>query len=222
MEKVALFLDIDGVLNSVKSCKRTLQQQYPIDNENIVALKKLISFIEDEGYQVDIILSSTWRIGKTLDMLQEIFQPYDLTICSKTNIFTGLDRGIEIREFMEANTDYNYCVILDDDIDMVSMSHFYIPVDATIGLQFNDDLARDTEDILAKKYHLWRSMNWVIHNPKWAGNEFYYSNQPRQWIAREYYKFLIDNELTDSEASFWKFVGYDETGLVLKSIRGDK
>lgn len=219
MKKVALFLDIDGVLNSKQSKDSIFDKTYPIDEENVDSLLEIIEMIEVKGYQVDIIISSTWRIGKTIDMLQEILQPYGIEVANKTDRLYYSDRGTEIKKFMEQNEEYNHCIIFDDDIDMGRMSHFFIPVNAETGLRLTQknsfEFRKDIETILQRPYHIWRTMDWIITSKELLGNISYYSNQPPKWITIQYYSWRQKNNKTYNSESFVQFVNENTTGLVM-------
>ncbi len=52
-----IFLDIDGVLNSM-SCKATIEGFDFVEDEKVVLLKEIIDLTGDK-----VVLSSTWRYG---------------------------------------------------------------------------------------------------------------------------------------------------------------
>ena len=146
MIKKLIFLDIDGVLNSVQSAEMYLAW----DNEynpyrqfclnSITMLAKILKYHED----CKIIISSTWRLGcKTIEDLKDIFEPIDNEsirkliqnrIIGRTPILykdikigNQIDhrscfRGEEIQKWIDDNqdkldVDFKF-VILDDDSDM--------------------------------------------------------------------------------------------------------
>ena len=117
-----IFLDIDGVLNSIDSMAAfhalgKHEQEVTLDIVSIGLLKKLC---ETTGAQ--IVISSTWRIGRIIPDFVAIFNHYgwvDAPVISFTGRGgTGTVRGDEIQDWIETNCVSNY-VILDDDSDML-------------------------------------------------------------------------------------------------------
>jgi hypothetical protein len=78
-----------------------------------------------------VVISSTWRIGKTLEWLQEILNSRGATfkIIGKTGYSNSRIRGVEIYEWLKENINlenygcysynFNNFVILDDDSDIL-------------------------------------------------------------------------------------------------------
>jgi len=123
-----IFLDIDGVLNSqlyyVNGGKRGGENE--IDSKAVGYLNNLI---EESGAKV--VISSTWRRGRTIEELQQILNNagFKGEIIGKTPALDGKYslRGNEIRAWMMENehvigcnvSDYKDYVIFDDDSDML-------------------------------------------------------------------------------------------------------
>lgn len=135
-----VFLDIDGVLNSVRSC--IAYDGYPwqgdTDEErewhkfDQVAIALLRVLVRESG--AVCVLSSTWRLGR------EDFTPLEevlgVPIVGKTRDTVGEEsRGEEIDHYLKKNKDVTSYVILDDDVDMLpyQMERF-VWVDPHIGL----------------------------------------------------------------------------------------
>lgn len=109
-----VFLDIDGVLITRKTCK----MGYGIVERKCVdALNQLI-----EQTKAVIVLSSCWRVGRTIDECKELLSNWGVkgellgrTYCSETL----RTRGEEIKHFIKA---FNHLIesfaIIDDDSDM--------------------------------------------------------------------------------------------------------
>ena len=109
MDKV-LFLDIDGVLNSAYFFKNRQNKESDLD---INAVKILENIVEKTNCAV--VLSSSWRMFG-LEYVNEEF----LKIKSRLEIdyYTTtkhMDRGLQIKQFIEENNIDNY-VVVDDEI----------------------------------------------------------------------------------------------------------
>lgn len=112
MKKV-LFLDIDGVVNSVIGFRErgyAKPDPFFIEPHLAIRLKSLISKIEP----IDIVLSSTWRFYKTNEEMSEML---GVKIVDSTPRLFNRDRGHEITLWLEDN-ECDLYVILDDNTDM--------------------------------------------------------------------------------------------------------
>jgi hydroxymethylpyrimidine pyrophosphatase-like HAD family hydrolase len=120
-----IFLDIDGVMNTdthlVRSEVHEGLEFCPI------AIRVLQEVIKETGAKV--VISSTWRAGRSVDELQDIFRNYSediaLSIIGKTSYNQGkVKRGVEIREFVDYVNNKenefvtNFVVLDDDNFDM--------------------------------------------------------------------------------------------------------
>ena len=128
-----LFVDIDGVLSSDY---RTLNLP------NVQALQHILA-----RTNVDIVISSAWRVIHNISNLRLIFQgslpPNVIFVCDPSRIIgvTPFDmdeeRGSEILRWLRMNTDENNpnFVILDDDtFDLGIVIDRVIEVDPLVGL----------------------------------------------------------------------------------------
>lgn len=149
-----IFLDIDGVFNCQLFYKSTQHKDY---KEAKKALRKSLKSKEIERLDyyasqickerikwfselcaeinAEIIVSSTWRMGKTVEQLQEIFNYCGGTfkVISKTE-HLGYERGIEISKWLKDNIkiethgvnyyDFTRYAIIDDDSDMLLNQRF--------------------------------------------------------------------------------------------------
>jgi hypothetical protein len=114
--KAIIFLDIDGVLVSYKN----LKERHPADNlhhfeEDAV---RALNYLIRELF-ADIVITSAWRIGKTVEYLQEIFDIRGVKgkiIGATPYTITG-DRGLEIKSWMESNYHPNRFIIIDDEVE---------------------------------------------------------------------------------------------------------
>ena len=148
-----IFLDIDGVLNSENWYRRrskevemdAVQAQYPFYEFDPLAIKVLNRIVKETGAKV--VVSSTWRLGKTVEELQVLLKNvgFEGEVIDKTASFRRgfegirytLPRGCEIeywldqkgfqrinwsretqQEYIDKSEVKNY-IILDDDSDML-------------------------------------------------------------------------------------------------------
>lgn len=141
-----IFLDIDGVLNSNDWYKRRGEATtlpHPLDDIDPECVKHLNKIIEET--EAKVVVSSTWRLGHTIEGLQNILEKIDFKgeLVGVTPHLGGIEgytipRGCEIerwlkehgkfqrinwsiktqREYVEKSIVKNY-VILDDDSDML-------------------------------------------------------------------------------------------------------
>lgn len=152
-----IFLDIDGVLNSEDWYERRsklytsdeISENYPkyeFDPFSVDSLNKITN--ETNAY---IVISSSWRHGKTLDELVELFTLVGITgeVTGFTDDFAynelnngkeiinyRIPRGCEIDYWLK-NIDYIFesYVILDDDSDMLyHQKDNFIHIDSYRGL----------------------------------------------------------------------------------------
>ncbi len=114
-----IFLDIDGVLNSVLYNIGRREGDGSIDKSRLVLLKELI-----DKTGAEIVLSTTWRrhwspraderdaIG---DWLNELFEKYGIAIADKTPLIDVADRASEVRAWLaEHEGEVETFVIIDD------------------------------------------------------------------------------------------------------------
>jgi len=141
MRDKVIFLDVDGVLNSEKYHvalhQRILNKELSEDDlkfdHTLLAVDpqavKLLNRITTET-RAKIILSSTWRSGKNLVELRDLFNLWGITgaCIGRTQDYRGRKRGYEIEEVLEHLSDRidKWCII-DDDDDMLDnqQDHFF-------------------------------------------------------------------------------------------------
>lgn len=113
-----IFLDIDGVLNSVRYDRARTATQGNIDETRLPILKKIT---DETGAQ--IVLSSSWRKhwDKAADFCDDsgreinaLFSKYGLTVYDKTPVLPDNDRAEEVRLWLKEHNDTENFVILDD------------------------------------------------------------------------------------------------------------
>lgn len=175
-----IFLDIDGVLNSndwVHKRSETIGMdavaaQYPLYEIDPEAIKRLNLITDQTGAK--IVISSTWRHGKSTEALQAMMKMFGATgeIIGITQSFRSvgpnhytIPRGCEIDswlkdhefnrinwsrksqlEYIEKSGIENY-IILDDDSDMLyNQREHFVQTPHTHGL--TDELAQKAITIL--------------------------------------------------------------------------
>ncbi len=106
-----IFLDIDGVLAPIRQWDRYGDLE--------PACVQVLNEIVTRG-KADVVVSSTWRYGKTVAELQTLLQAAGFTgaVVDKTPPGPlGANRGAQIAEWLAENRVDGY-VIIDDHVDM--------------------------------------------------------------------------------------------------------
>ena len=106
-----IFLDIDGVLNTLK----TLQRHNGFIGMSPILVRRFNKLAKDTGARV--VLSSTWRHDKNWRRVMKK-NGLDMRFLGRTKELRGLIRGHEIQEWLGRHDVEKY-VILDDDTDML-------------------------------------------------------------------------------------------------------
>jgi len=152
-----IFLDIDGVLNSVSYDQQRTLEQGNIDETRLPLLKQIV----DET-QALIVLSSSWRkhwekdlsqcddVGKEID---ELFAKYQLQIYDKTQCLPDNDRAEEIRTWVSQHNDVNAYVILDDiAFGWGELTPHLVKTNYRIGRGLESKHVQKAIDILSNKF----------------------------------------------------------------------
>ena len=120
-----LFLDIDGVLNSRRSCIAFGGYPHEVTGHprqmfDEVAVALIRGIVKQAGAKV--VLSSSWRI---VDDHGHIGQGLDMPIIDATPVLAG-KRGEEIAAWLAAHPEVETYAIVDDDSDMLDgqLPHF--------------------------------------------------------------------------------------------------
>ena len=124
-----IFLDIDGVVNSMYSRSRC-QGYTGIDDDKVILLKQIV-----DATEANIVLSSTWRLGynkaghhleKMGDYLKKKLAKHQLEVYDVTPDFgkRGWLRGEEILDWLVKHPDVDRYLILDDEeYDFYKIGH---------------------------------------------------------------------------------------------------
>ncbi len=135
-----LFLDIDGVLNSVRSAVAYDGYPHPeredkFDDVAVKLIKQLC--VKTNCF---IILSSTWRIGIPNMIL--FGKKLDLPIIDRTPRKMSATRGEEIAMYLSEAKDVEKYAIIDDDSDMLKEQiPFFVQTDNRNGISYENYLA---------------------------------------------------------------------------------
>ena len=150
MERI-IFLDIDGVLNcqiffekhfSSKKILRKKVQTKEMDKEDYYKSQICVERIEwlnslCQKFNAVVVVSSTWRKGKTFDELQAILNNSGATfkVVGKTCEDDSRIRGVEIERYLRSVDFKGQYVIIDDDSDMLlQQQHNFFQTDNYSGL----------------------------------------------------------------------------------------
>ena len=128
MTRRVIFLDIDGVLAPILRWDR-------YGDLDPACIKVLNEIVADGG--ADVVVSSTWRYGKTVAELQQILdaEGFDGRVVDKTPIGApGADRGDEIAAWLAEHAVAGY-VIIDDHVDMGTLRTHLVQTHPARGLQ---------------------------------------------------------------------------------------
>jgi HAD domain in Swiss Army Knife RNA repair proteins len=126
-----IFLDIDGVLAPIRQWDR----YGDLDPACIQVLNEIVA----RG-GADVVVSSTWRYGKTVAELQEILDARGFIgrVLDKTPVgAAGSDRGDEIAAWLAEHAVSGY-VIIDDHVDMGALRTNLVLTQPAYGLQPTD------------------------------------------------------------------------------------
>lgn len=114
MRKI-IFLDIDGVMNSINERKlhpEDFGKMYGIDPKPVAILNDLV-----EKTGAEIVLSSTWRLDENY---KEVMREAGINVIGRTPYLGGQIRGEEIDLWLkEHGSDVDLYAIIDDDSDML-------------------------------------------------------------------------------------------------------
>jgi hypothetical protein len=141
-----IFLDIDGVLNSVEYARRTEFTDWPaghIDPDAVARLNQLV-----ERTSAKIVISSSWRklldpeemhrvlseAGLVADVIGETPDFFKLEFWERP-VDGPFERGHEIQAWLDEHPEVETFVIFDDDSDMAHLLDRFIQTDHQFGLQ---------------------------------------------------------------------------------------
>ena len=153
-----IFLDIDGVLNTIEYIGRRRELGISGHDENGVSLfdpvmiERLNEIII--ATNAKIVISSCWRMLYTINELRNIWRERNILgeIIDTTSVGSMRERGIEIREWLDEHENkIDSYVILDDDSDMLP-SQFKNLILTNWKTGMNDEHVRKAIKTLNDKY----------------------------------------------------------------------
>lgn len=124
-----IFLDIDGVLNTIDTFKmrKDIYIKYGliiprIDLYRLEFLKEIV-----DKTDAKIVISSTWRKSE-FDMkeLNEVFSLFDLEVYDVTFIDISGKKGIEISDWLNRNEVDSFVIIDDETSDMLWLEKYVV------------------------------------------------------------------------------------------------
>ncbi len=119
LEKIYIFLDIDGVLN----CKSDWANKFTLNPKCVHSFALLVNKLKKRYKDVLIVISSTWRAGKASEedgnakqyqLLLDELNKYNITVCGTTPL-SNKGRQKEIEYYIKRNNIKRYIVLDDDD-----------------------------------------------------------------------------------------------------------
>jgi hypothetical protein len=123
-----VFLDIDGVLAPIRRWDR----YGDLDPGCVRVLNEIVA-----GAGAEVVVSSTWRHGKSVTELQEMLDAAGFIgrVIDKTPVGApGADRGDEIAAWLAGHAVGGY-VIIDDHVDMGELRSHLVQTQPAHGLQ---------------------------------------------------------------------------------------
>lgn len=138
-----LFLDIDGVLNSVDFSQKQVRRSLLADTSQIdpvacAKIKNLVKAVPD----LKIVISSTWRKLFSLEELTKELEAKGIpsVIISATPVIHNTIRGEEIKDWLKDHPEVSKFAIVDDDADMGELLPYLIQTDVQVGITDEDVL----------------------------------------------------------------------------------
>lgn len=141
---IPLFLDFDGVFFTVGGCVHQRIEsgdekapRWELDPVSLSLLKRLCR----DFPEIRLVISSTWRLGTSLEELREILGPeLGKLVIGKTPSSRSGYRGFEIKVWLDENKnlDIQDIIILDDDSDMHPFMGFLFQTNSYDGFQSTD------------------------------------------------------------------------------------
>lgn len=144
--KPIIFLDFDGVVETIYwekdkggSWSYNIHKYGRDELNNKQAIGWLNKLYSKVPY--DIVVSSTWRIGMTLEQLQILITKSgfnsEIKVIGMTSILHQ-QRGLEIQKWIDDNNFRGKFVIIDDDSDMCHLLPLLVRCDCQLGFTIYD------------------------------------------------------------------------------------
>ena len=126
-----LFLDINGVLETTHSASHLDFDPYCVKHLRNIS----------ENLNLGIVITSNWRIGKTIEEMKKLFLKHSINVIGMTPAIPYAGREAEIQEFID-NAPYTHgieiedFVILDDDNEYPVLSDHLVQTNYNSGLDY--------------------------------------------------------------------------------------
>lgn len=140
-QRCYMFLDVDGVFNSTAWFHALYERKkhaakHPHDHLDPEAIARANRIVEETGAKV--VISSTWRIGRTVEELQDLFALHGFKgdIVGKTPGGGGGLRGEKILDWLRdiGEQGASFIAIDDDSYDMDAVADRLVQTDNEVGL----------------------------------------------------------------------------------------
>ncbi len=159
--RIFIFLDIDGVLNTASQWKR----MYQLDDGCISRFNEYIRVLSEKG-AVRIILTSSWKngfdsAGHHTPQIQALIAKLDIPILGKTENRAGGDRAAEINNYIcNHKLEHEECIVIDDDPDLFKSKLFenckFVITDACVGFNNPQAPSEDNQGVSQRILHLFQ------------------------------------------------------------------
>ena len=150
--RIFIFLDIDGVLNTASQWKR----MYQLDDGTIARFSEYARTLSEKG-DVRIILTSSWKngfdpAGHHTPQIQSLITKLNIPILGKTENRADGDRAAEINDYIRNHKmEHEECIVIDDDPDLfkskLSTNCKLVLTDARVGFNNSQESSEDTQGI---------------------------------------------------------------------------
>ena len=135
-----IFLDVDGVLNSNLTQRRTTDGFIFVSGRHIKNLKRII-----DATGAKVVLSSSWRMGRDdpsrngdfLELRDEL-QRYGISFYGFTSELRSCDRGAEISQWLEEHPDVTDYAVIDDSTQISPHEDRWVRTSISLGLREED------------------------------------------------------------------------------------
>jgi len=140
-----VFLDVDGVLNSIE-WQHELHEQgkrrdmHPDDLINPEMMERLNRIVEVG--KADVVVSSAWRTARRVEQLQALFERHGFRgkVVGKTGHGFNGERGMQILNWLELTGNEKAIVVVldDEESDMGQVLGVLVKTDGQVGLTDED------------------------------------------------------------------------------------
>ena len=146
MEKPIIFLDFDGVVETIywgKDEKGVYCYNVHKHRHEELNNKQAIGWLNKlyRRCPYDIVVSSTWRMGMSVEELQNLItrSGFDsaIQVIGKTPVLHQ-QRGLEIQEWIDTTEFKGRFIIIDDDSDMCHLLSRLVCCDCQLGFTIYD------------------------------------------------------------------------------------